>query len=190
MQKLLIMFNSPAKSLIFISLLIMFLTGCGQNSIEKLELKEKPLQKLTEDQIVHLYTDFTSNPSNQWQKDINSLIDYAIDNNILFSKTETGLMYKFLRKGMGMNAKFGQAVKVNYQGSFVDKKVFDSSYKRGESYQMIIGEGIYAWDEALEMMNPGSKIIILVPSQLAYGEEGFPGFVPPNTPLVFTIELL
>ena len=72
----------------------------------------------------------------------------------------------------------------------LDGKEFDSSYGRGEPMTFMPVQMITAWQEALAMMNPGSTATLLVPSRLAYGKNGYPGFIAPDTPLVFTFECM
>ncbi len=104
--------------------------------------------------------------------------------------TESGLQYKILKEGNGDIPTLDDFVKVNYRGTFTDGKEFDSSYVRGEP-QIIQTDGVIkGWTEALQMMKTGSKWMIYLPPQLAYGRGGLGQKIPPNKVLVFELELL
>lgn len=104
--------------------------------------------------------------------------------------TESGLQYQVLQAGEGENAKMSDTVKVHYEGTFIDGTVFDSSIKRGEPVEFQADQVIKGWSEALQLMNVGSKLKLVVPSELAYGEQGAPQRIPPNSVLVFEVELI
>ncbi|MFL6542302.1 MAG: FKBP-type peptidyl-prolyl cis-trans isomerase, partial [Chthoniobacterales bacterium] len=80
-------------------------------------------------------------------------------------------------------------VTVNYRGTFTDGTEFDSSYKRGEPISFPLSGVIAGWTEGVQLMKVGSKYQFVVPSNLAYGPNGRPG-IPPNSTLVFEVELL
>lgn len=104
----------------------------------------------------------------------------------------TKLSYEILKPGTGAVAKAGQTVSVHYTGTFLDGKVFDSSVQRGQPFEFPLGAGmvIKGWDQGVEGMKVGEKRKLFIPSDLAYGAAGAPGAIPPNTPLVFEVELL
>ena len=104
--------------------------------------------------------------------------------------TPSGLRYKVLRAGSGGNPAAGAQVSVHYTGSFLDGQVFDSSEQRGQPASFRIGEVIAGWNEALLSMKKGEKRLLLIPPELAYGERGYPGAIPPYSFLVFEVELL
>ena len=101
-----------------------------------------------------------------------------------------GLQYKVLTEGKGEQPKPDSRVTVNYRGSLIDGTEFDSSYKRGEPTTFGVNQVIKGWGEALPLMKTGSKWQIFIPAELAYGEEGVPGTIPPNSVLIFEVELL
>ncbi len=104
---------------------------------------------------------------------------------------ESGLQYKVLKEGD--SDKFptkDSSVKCHYEGRFVDGKVFDSSYKRGEPATFGVTQVIKGWTEALQLMSVGSKWQLYIPYQLAYGETGAAGAIPPYATLVFDVELI
>jgi FKBP-type peptidyl-prolyl cis-trans isomerase len=95
-------------------------------------------------------------------------------------------------EGTGEEAVSGKKVTVNYQGQLVDGTVFDSSYKRGTPFTFTLGAGevIRGWDEGVVGMKVGGKRKLTIPPDLAYGEAGIGGVIPPNATLVFDVELL
>ena len=105
--------------------------------------------------------------------------------------TESGLKYVVLKKGDGEKPKRGATLKVHYSGRLLDGKKFDSSYDREKPFEFDVGIGrvIKGWDEAFLDMKKGEKRILIIPSNLAYGEKGI-GPIPPNATLVFEVELL
>ncbi|MFN8277760.1 MAG: peptidylprolyl isomerase [Chitinophagales bacterium] len=106
-------------------------------------------------------------------------------------KTASGLMYIVEKEGTGAQAAKGKTVSVHYNGTFLDGKKFDSSYDRGQPISFVLGQGqvIPGWDEGIALMKVGTKMKLIIPSNLAYGERGV-GPIPPNTPLVFETELM
>lgn len=116
---------------------------------------------------------------------------YLKDNKITVKPTKSGLYFVEKTKGTGAKVIAGQKVKVNYTGKFLDGKIFDSSEGK-KPFEFVVGQQqvIPGWDEALTMMNKGCKAIVLIPSVMAYGEQGAQGAIPPCTPLVFDVELI
>jgi FKBP-type peptidyl-prolyl cis-trans isomerase FklB len=104
--------------------------------------------------------------------------------------TESGLMYQVLTAGKGDSPKASDKVKVNYRGTLIDGTEFDSSYKRGEPAQFGVNRVIPGWTEALQLMKPGDKWKLVIPSELAYGERGAGQMIGPNETLIFEVELL
>jgi FKBP-type peptidyl-prolyl cis-trans isomerase FklB len=103
---------------------------------------------------------------------------------------ESGLQYKVLKSGMGAMPKASDSVTTHYRGTLIDGTVFDSSYDRGEPATFPVGGVIRGWTEALQLMKVGDKWQLFIPSELAYGERGSRGAIPPNAVLVFEIELI
>lgn len=106
--------------------------------------------------------------------------------------TASGLKIQDLRVGDGASPVPGQTVKVNYIGTLENGKEFDNSYTRGVAADFKIGVGrvIKGWDEGLMGMKVGGKRKLYIPSKLGYGQFGKPPDIPPNSNLVFEIELL
>lgn len=94
--------------------------------------------------------------------------------------------------GTGQVATPGSILTVHYTGRLPDGKVFDSSLTRNEPFQFKLGAGmvIKGWDEGLVGMKVGGKRILIIPPEYGYGEEGIPNVIPPNTVIVFEVELL
>ena len=106
-------------------------------------------------------------------------------------KTPSGLRYVVNREGDGKaSPKYGAYVTTHYQGYLLNGKVFDSSYARKEPASFKIGQVIEGWNEALQTMTKGEKRTLIIPPELGYGEYGYPGLIPPNSYLIFEVELL
>ena len=104
--------------------------------------------------------------------------------------TESGLHYEVLVAGEGEKPTTASTVSCHYHGTFTDGKVFDSSVERGQPAEFPVSGVIAGWTEALQMMAVGSKWRLHVPYNLAYGEQGSQGAIPPYATLVFDVELL
>jgi FKBP-type peptidyl-prolyl cis-trans isomerase FklB len=104
--------------------------------------------------------------------------------------TASGLQYKVVTPGKGDAPKDNDTVTVDYQGTFINGQVFDSSYKRGKPVTFPVSEVIPGWTEALKLMQPGEVVEIYVPANLAYGERGMGNVIGPNQTLVFKIHLI
>ncbi len=109
-----------------------------------------------------------------------------------FDETESGLRYKIIQKGDGKKATKGAGVSVHYKGQLLDGTVFDSSYKRKQPIDFNVGVGqvISGWDEGIQLLQVGDKARFVIPSNLAYGERGAGGVIPPNATLIFDVELM
>jgi FKBP-type peptidyl-prolyl cis-trans isomerase FklB len=101
----------------------------------------------------------------------------------------SGLQYKILKAGTGPKPAASDTVACNYRGTLIDGKEFDSSYKRGQPSKFPVSGVIRGWTEALQLMPVGSKWQLVIPSDLAYGENGNQG-IPPNSTLIFEVELV
>lgn len=102
----------------------------------------------------------------------------------------SGLQYKVITEGTGAQPTDTDVVTVNYAGTLVNGKEFDSSYKRGEPATFPVNGVIAGWTEALKRMKVGSVWELYIPSTLAYGENGVPPVIGPNETLIFKVELL
>ncbi|HZA38394.1 MAG TPA: FKBP-type peptidyl-prolyl cis-trans isomerase, partial [Candidatus Baltobacteraceae bacterium] len=104
--------------------------------------------------------------------------------------TASGLQYKVIKEGTGAQPKATDTVSVNYRGTLIDGKEFDSSYKRGQPATFPLNGVIKGWSEAVQLMKPGSKYQLFVPPDLAYGERAVGPDIPANSTLIFEVELL
>ncbi len=109
-----------------------------------------------------------------------------------YDETPSGLRYKVLQEGNGVQAAKGNNVSVHYKGQLVDGTVFDSSYERKQpiDFQVGIGQVIAGWDEGLLLLKVGDKARFVIPSNLAYGSQGAGGVIPPDATLIFDVELM
>ncbi|EPQ5228984.1 FKBP-type peptidyl-prolyl cis-trans isomerase [Providencia huaxiensis] len=104
-------------------------------------------------------------------------------------KTKSGLLYKIEKDGTGAKPKADETVVVHYKGSLIDGTEFDSSYSRNEPLTIPLNSVIKGWTEGLVNLKKGGKMQLVIPAELAYGENGVPG-IPANSTLVFDVELL
>ena len=104
--------------------------------------------------------------------------------------TPSGLVYRSLRDGSGANPTAADTVKVHYRGTLANGTEFDSSYKRNEPAQFPLGGVIPCWTEGVQRMKVGGKAQLVCPAAIAYGARGAGGVIPPNTTLMFEVELI
>lgn len=106
--------------------------------------------------------------------------------------SKSGIYYTIDEDGDGATPKKGDTVAVHYTGKFMDGKTFDSSVSRGEPIEFPVGAGhvIAGWDDTILEMKVGEERTVVIPPNLAYGEQGYPGAIPPNSWLIFEMELV
>jgi FKBP-type peptidyl-prolyl cis-trans isomerase len=104
--------------------------------------------------------------------------------------TDSGMQYEILKEGSGEKPKATDQVTVHYHGTLIDGTVFDSSVQRGTPATFPLNGVIKGWTEIVQMMPVGSKWKVVIPPQLAYGENGAGGAIGPNETLIFEIELI
>ena len=105
--------------------------------------------------------------------------------------TKSGLQYKVLKSGPegGPHPKRSDEVKVMYEGKLLDGAVFDSSYESGAPISFVLSQVVPGWTEGLQLMKPGDVYELYLPPELGYGEQS-KGPIPPNSALIFKVELL
>lgn len=108
--------------------------------------------------------------------------------------TASGLKYIVVEKAQqpGPQAADGTTVSVHYTGYLLDGKIFDSSLERGQPISFKLGEGrvIRGWEEGIKLMSVGDKMKLIIPANLAYGEQGAGGVIPPNATIIFDVQLM
>lgn len=108
-------------------------------------------------------------------------------------KTKSGLKYIMVKSNPnGKQAQAGNMVLVHYTGYLSNGKIFDSSVERGKPFSFPLGQGrvIKGWDEGIAYLKEGEKARFIIPSNLAYGEKGAPPLIPPNSTLIFDVEII
>jgi FKBP-type peptidyl-prolyl cis-trans isomerase FkpA len=105
-------------------------------------------------------------------------------------KLSSGLIYQEIKAGTGAKPKATDIVKVNYTGTFIDGKVFDSSVQRGQPVEFPLGQVIPCWTEGVGKMKVGGKAKLICPSDIAYGDQGRPPVISGGATLIFEVELL
>lgn len=138
----------------------------------------------------------TDAPSAKWQDTYNSKFftnpanKAAQPSAAKYKETSTGLRYAVINAGSGAQPTATQTVTVHYTGMLPDGSVFDSSVDRGEPTSFPLNRVIPGWTEGLQYMKEGGTAVFYIPSDLAYGPNGVPGTIPPNSPLIFWVNLL
>ena len=102
----------------------------------------------------------------------------------------SGLQYRVVREGTGVSPKAVDTVTVNYRGMYIEGTEFDSSFKRNSPASFKVNRVIGGWTEALQLMKEGAKWELYIPAKLAYGERGAGIGIPPNSALIFEVELI
>ena len=105
-------------------------------------------------------------------------------------KTDSGLVYISVKEGSGASPAATDTVKANYRGTLADGTEFDSSYKRGQPIDFPLNGVIKCWTEGVQKMKVGGKARLVCPPEIAYGDQGATGAIPPNATLNFDVELL
>ena len=138
------------------------------------------------------FEDFNKSKADRIKKEKENELKILKDLSKGFSKTSSGLLYKFEKENNSHKPSNGNKVKVHYKGMLLDGTVFDSSFKRNQPIEFTLGIGqvIKGWDEGISLLGIGDKASFIIPSDLAYGASGAGGVIPPNATLVFEVELI
>lgn len=159
---------------------VLTLAACSNDSDDK-----KATEETAESGEIEAVTDAAT-------ENFTANADYLVENKAKDGVivTDSGLQYRIVNEGDGATPTADDFVTVHYAGRLIDGSEFDSSYKRGEPATFPAGGLIKGWTEALLLMQVGDKWELTIPSDIAYGERGAGGVIPPNATLVFDIELL
>lgn len=105
-------------------------------------------------------------------------------------RTSSGITITVIKEGAGASPKSSDTVKVHYRGTLTNGKEFDSSYSRGQPATFPLNRVIPCWTEGVQTIKVGGKAKLVCPPNLAYGSRGVPGTIPPDSTLIFEVELL
>lgn len=104
--------------------------------------------------------------------------------------TKSGLQYEVLTEGTGKSPKASDTVRCHYEGRLLNGTIFDSSYQRNQPADFGLNQVIAGWTEGVQLMKEGAKYRFYIPYNLAYGEQGAGGSIPPYATLIFDVELV
>lgn len=156
--------------------------------------KQKPVY--TEEELQKAYEQFQAEMQQKQQtektqaKDSGDQFLTENKNKPGVQSTASGLQYKTTQEGTGKQPTASSLVTVHYTGKLVDGTVFDSSVERGEPIEFPLNQVVAGWTEGLQLMKEGGKATLYIPAHLGYGEQGVPGTIPPNSTLIFDVELI
>jgi len=134
-----------------------------------------------------------SKSADDHETDTSAVVEDVVEEQVAEAKIvelPSGLKYEIIESGTGASPKLTDKVTVHYRGTLTDGTEFDSSYKRGQPAQFPVNRVIAGWTEALQLMKEGDKWKLTIPPDLAYGERGAGNAIPPNSTLLFEVELI
>ncbi len=157
----------------------------GQNLIFDVKLLDILTKQQIEDERKQI-------ENKQIEEEKKLLEEYILSEKIQTKPTATGLYINVLKKGTGKPVEKGKRLVVHYVGLLVNGDIFDSSIKRNEPFEFNYGanEVIDGWEQGIENQRVGTKLKLIIPSNLAYGAEGYGKLIPPFSTLLFEIEIL
>lgn len=174
---------------LFYTLFLLLLIACNSSTSSESTITAQAAANA--DQVITNYgVHLIADPKTQPERDQNTIVGYAMDNALELKRSLSGMYYQIIEEGEGTAPSLSSKVSAHYEGQLLDGTVFDSSYKRNEPLNFSLRQVIKGWQEALQMLKPGGKGLFLIPSRLAYGKKGFGNSIPPDTVLLFKIELL
>lgn len=126
------------------------------------------------------------------EQEMGLLRDFIELTNTTAKPSSSGLYYVELKQGSGRKTENGKTLVVHYTGKTIDGKIFDSSVQREKPFTFVLGQGqvIKGWDEGFLLMKEGGQARFIIPSDLAYGKDGYSNLILPYSTLVFDVELL
>ena len=138
------------------------------------------------------FNEFNASAEARLKAEKNAAHETLVSITIGMKKTESGLFYNITKEGTGLSPSKGSKVSVHYKGSLIDGSVFDSSYQRNEPIEFSVGIGqvIQGWDEGIMLLKKGASARFVIPSDLGYGAQGAGANIPPNSTLIFDVELI
>ncbi len=172
----------------------------GQEIVKKIENNDK-INRIKIEKIgnsankwdsVKIFDDYIRNKVIEKDKTDKEELDKIISITKGMEKAKSGLFHLIDNKGNNDFPSIGSTVSVHYKGKLIDGTVFDSSYQRKNPISFVLGKGqvIKGWDEGILKIAKGGSAKLVIPSNLAYGENGAGGIIPPNSTLIFDVELI
>ncbi len=183
---------------ILLGLTLLFLACGGPASDEERKPTTEPPEAVSgkaEDAVLaRLSGELIANPTTQAERDRNAIVDYAIEHMLDVQSTPSGLYYQIIEPGEGEKLAWGDRLKAHYKGYSLEGEAFDQS-DPDEPLEFYLGNTIDGWNEGLQLISPGGKIFLLVPSGMAYGEKGVETttgdyLIPPNAVLAFEVSVV
>ena len=177
----------PIVSLIFI-IPLFFLQCAEKKSIEERIISPK---HLSEDGAISQLSPFLfAHPVSQTEIDQNILINYAIDQKLDVQSSRSGLFYQIIEPGEGPKLSWGDKIQVYYKGFTIpDETTVDSNWAKLKPMEFYIGNMIKGWNEGLQFVSNKSQLLLLIPSHLAYADDGFKDIIGANQCLGFYIQV-
>ncbi|NND34922.1 MAG: hypothetical protein HKN76_20215 [Saprospiraceae bacterium] len=181
-----------SKTVTFLMIIVSIGWGCkSEKSSAKITSIKLSIPTIQEDEVIARCSPWLAD---QIDSDVarqqNEVVNYIIDKKWDLQMGSGGIFYHIIAAGEDLKASWGTRVSVHYNGYDLEGNVFDSSYKRAQSFKFYVGNVIPGWNQALPLLGKGGKAFFLIPAYLAYADEGFMDLVPPGQHLIFYIELI
>lgn len=173
----------------FFLLIILSYLGC-QNAAPKTASDSLEESIVSEDEaVMALMNLLITSPKDSIETEHNLLVNHAIDSGYLVTLDDNRVLYQITTEGTGISPGYRDYIYINYRARLLNGRLVDSSYKKGKAFSGYLGNLVPGW-MSLKHFKEGSTGRLLVPSRLAYGHEGIPNVIPPDSPIVFEVELL
>lgn len=194
-KRVFLLYKQIKMKIFYFSIFFLSILSCQDAPQQEKETQKDTVAVNEDDLTLRLSMDLIANPRNREERERNEILNYAIDSLWDVKATSSGLYYEIVAQGEGDTIKWADRVAVHYEGFFTDGQKFDSSYDRDRPLEFYVGNMIHGWNEVLQMVQPKSKLRLLIPSRLAYAEEGLVSprgdtLVPANRVLTFNVEVL